>query len=78
MALGVQVEVAVLGADGAVAGFEGDVLEAGREDLVADGATVAVGFVPDLRGRGGGGRHVGVRMRRNGLPGEWKKRYLYL
>ncbi len=52
---GVDVEVAVLAADGAVAVGDLEGLERRRGDLVSDGAAVAVGFVPDF----GGG--VGVR-----------------
>ena len=56
-ALGVDVQVAVFAADGAVAIHHRMALEgAGEEDGVFDGAAVAVGWVPCFGwGVGGGG-----------------------
>ena len=46
--LGVDIDVAVLLADGAVAGHELGVFQFGGEELVFDVAAVAVGLVPHL------------------------------
>ena len=65
--LRVDVQVAVLAAEGAVA--VGDFLrrKRGGEDFVFDGAAVAVGFVPDFGGDVGVGHSVGfVGFGRNG------------
>ena len=52
----VDVEVAVFGADGAVAGCDLLVGEGGgEEDAEADGGAVAVGWVPGFGGGGGVG-----------------------
>jgi len=52
---GIDVHVAVLGTDGAVAIPDLHCGERGEFDFVADGCAVAVGFVPDFWGGGHGG-----------------------
>ena len=57
LALGIDVQITVLAADGAVAAADFLGLERLGADFVLDGAAVAVGFVPDF---GGGGVGHGV------------------
>lgn len=52
---GIDVHVAVLGTDGAVAFPDLHCGEGGEFDFVADRCAVAVGFVPDFWGCGHGG-----------------------
>lgn len=48
VALSNDVDVAILGADGAVALVDRGVFEAASEDFIFDRSTVATSFVPDL------------------------------